>query len=101
MTEPLGRDPAANELTHDELAGEQAHALPVREAMSTVGIDPTGFGFDPTGWENFAMPVNEALALNYASAESVAFAEADQTVIIGPLDAPPDATTSSDPTQGG
>ena len=94
MTEPLGRDPAANELTHDELAGEQAHALPAREAMSTVG-------FDPTGWENFAMPVNEALALNYASAHSVAFAEADQTVIIGPLDAPPDATTSSDPTPGG
>ena len=93
MTEPLGRDPAANELTHDELAGEQAHALPTREAMTTVG-------FDPTGWENFAMPVNEALALNYASADSVAFAEADQTVIIGPLDAP-DATTSSDPTQEG
>ena len=89
MTEQLGRDPAANELTHDELAGEQAHALPAREAMSTVG-------FDPTGWENFAMPVNEALALNHASTDSTAFAEADQTVIVGPLDA-----TSSDSTQEG
>ena len=94
MTEPLGRDSAVNELTDGELAGEQAHALPAREAMSTVGVDPTG-------WENFAMPVNEALALNYASADSIAFAEADQTVIIGPLDAQPDATTSSDPTQEG
>ena len=94
MTERCGRDTVANELTHDELGDEQAQALPAREAMSTVG-------FDPTGWENFAMPVNEALALNYASADSIAFAEADQTVIIGPLDAQPDATTSSDPTQGG
>ena len=94
MTEPSGREIVATELTNDELAGEKAQALPAREAMSTVG-------FDPTGWENFAMPVNEALALNYASADSVAFAEADQTVIIGPLDTPPDATTSSDLTQGG
>ena len=62
--------------------------------MSTVG-------FDPTGWENFAMPVNEALALNYGSTDSVAFAEADQTVVIGPLDEAPDSPTSSDPTQEG
>ena len=43
------------------------------------------------------MPVNEALALNYASTDSTALAEADQTVIAGPLD---DAT-SSDSTQEG
>ena len=79
MPEDHGRASAARELSDDELATEDAQALPAREAMSTVG-------FDPTGWENFAMPVNEALALNHASAESTAFAEADQTVIVGPLD---------------
>jgi hypothetical protein len=69
-----------DELTQEELAEQHAQALPVREAMSAGG-------FDPTGWETFAMPVNEALALNYDSNDSVAFAEADQTVIVGPLDA--------------
>ena len=78
MIEQDGRKLAAGELTHEELARENAEALPVREAMSHGG-------FDPTGWENFAMPVNEALALNYESTDSVAFAEADQTVIVGPL----------------
>ena len=90
MIEPHGREPAAAELCDEELATERAQPLPAREAMSTVGLDPTG-------WENFAMPVNEALALNYASTESTAFAEADQIVIAGPLD---DAT-SSDSTQEG
>ena len=89
MPEDHGRSFAAHELSDEELAIEDAQALPAREAMSTVG-------FDPAGWENFAMPVNEALALNYASAESTAFAEADQIVISGPLDA-----TDSDSTQGG
>jgi hypothetical protein len=78
MIEQDGRGDAAGELTHEELAHHHAQALPVREAMSHGG-------FDPTGWENFAMPVNEALALNYESTDSVAFAEADQTVIVGPL----------------
>ena len=73
------------ELSDAELAHEHAQALPAREAMSTVGADPTG-------WENFAMPINEALALNHESTDSIAFAEADQTVIMGPLDAEPDAT---------
>jgi hypothetical protein len=90
MPQDNGRDSAARGLSDEELATENAQTLPAREAMSTVG-------FDPTGWENFAMPVNEALALNYASTESTAFAEADQTVIAGPLD---DAT-SSDSTQEG
>ena len=90
MPDNLGRSFAARELSDEELANEDAQALPAREAMSTVG-------FDPAGWENFAMPVNEALALNYASTDSTAFAEADQTVIAGPLG---DAT-SSDSTQEG
>ena len=89
MPEDPGRSHAARELSDEELANENAQTLPAREAMSTVG-------FDPTGWENFAMPVNEALALNHASADSIAFAEADQTVIAGPLE-----MTDSDPTQGG
>ena len=90
MPEDPGRASAADELSNEELATQHAQALPAREAMSTVG-------FDPAGWENFAMPVNEALALNYASTDSTALAEADQTVIAGPLD---DAT-SSDSTQEG
>ena len=90
MPENPGRSQAARELSDEELANQDAQALPAREAMSTVG-------FDPTGWENFAMPVNEALALNHESTQSTAFAEADQTVITGPLD----DTTSSDSTQEG
>ena len=89
MNERDGRVAAACELTRGELADQHACVLPPREAMSAGG-------FDPTGWENFAMPVNEALALNYASAESTAFAEADQIVISGPLD-----VTDSDSTQEG
>ena len=94
MRRPHGRETAAAELCDEELAIERAQALPAREALSTVGMDPTG-------WENFAMPINEALALNYESTDSIAFAEADQTVIVGPLDSAPGSTTSSDPTQGG
>jgi hypothetical protein len=90
MPEKRGRAFAAHELSNEELETQHAQALPAREAMSTVG-------FDPAGWENFAMPVNEALALNHASTDSTAFAEADQTVIVGPLD----DTTSSDSTQEG
>ena len=89
MPEDHGRADAAHELSREELATQHAQALPAREAMSTVG-------FDPAGWENFAMPVNEALALNHMSTDSTAFAEADQTVIVGPLD-----DTSSDSTQEG
>ena len=94
MPENHGRGFAARELSDEELANENAQTLPAREAMSTVG-------FDPTGWENFAMPINEALALNHGSTDSIAFAEADQAVIVGPLEPAPGSTTSSDPTQGG
>jgi hypothetical protein len=85
------RADAPGELTDAELSAERGATLPAREAMSTVG-------FDPAGWDNFAMPVNEALALNNESTDSVAFAEADQTVIIAPLS---DAAPASDPTQEG
>ena len=94
MTENRGPQARSVELSDAELADEQPHALPAREVMSTVGADPTG-------WENFAMPINEALALNHESTDSVAFAEADQTLIMGPLDTAPDPTTASDPTQEG
>jgi hypothetical protein len=47
--------------------------------MSTVGLDLSGI-------DNFAMPINEAFALNNNSIDSVAVADADQTVIIGQVD---------------
>jgi hypothetical protein len=71
-------EPAAG-LTNEELQDEHAQALPDREAMSTVGLDLTGI-------DNFAMPINEAVAINNESVQSVAYADADQTVIIGQVD---------------
>jgi hypothetical protein len=69
----------AEGLTEKELEDQQAAALPDREAMSTVGLDLTGI-------DNFAMPINEAVAINNQSVNSVAVADADQTVIIGQVD---------------
>jgi hypothetical protein len=66
-------------LSDEELDDQHAAALPDREAMSTIGLDLTGV-------DNFAMPINEAFALNNQSVESVAVADADQTVIIGQAD---------------
>ena len=66
-------------LSAAELEAQDASALPEREAMSTVGLDLTGI-------DNFARPINEALAINNQSIESVAIADADQTVIIGQSD---------------
>jgi hypothetical protein len=66
-------------LSDQELQQESAAALPEREAMSTIGLDLTGI-------DNFAMPINEAVAINNASTQSVAVADADQTVIIGQVD---------------
>jgi hypothetical protein len=68
-------------LSERELEGETAQTLPDREAMSTIGLDLSGVG-------NFAMPINEALAVNNESVQSVAYADADQTVIVGQVDAP-------------
>lgn len=70
-------------LSSDELEAQDASALPDREAMSTVGLDLSGI-------DNFAMPINEALAINNQSVDSVAIADADQTVIIGQSDLDPD-----------
>ncbi len=69
----------AEGLTDDELDDQHVAALPDREAMSTLGLDLTGI-------DNFAMPINEAVAINNNSVESVAVADADQTVIIGQFD---------------
>ena len=66
-------------LSDEELDEQHAAALPDREAMSTVGLDLTGI-------DNFAMPINEAFAMNVNSVNSVAVADADQTVIIGQED---------------
>jgi hypothetical protein len=69
----------AGGLSDEELQDQHAGALPDREAMSTIGLDLTGI-------DNFAMPINEAVAINNQSVNSVAVADADQTVIIGQVD---------------
>jgi hypothetical protein len=69
----------ASGLSDEELDDQHAAALPDREAMSTIGLDLTGI-------DNFAMPINEAFAMNVNSVNSVAVADADQTVIIGQED---------------
>ena len=66
-------------LSSEELDDQTAAALPDREAMSTIGLDLTGI-------DNFAMPINEAVAINNNSVSSIAVADADQTVIIGQAD---------------
>ena len=70
---------AAEGLSPEDLEGEQAMALPERQAMSR--IDLGSFGID-----NFAMPINEATAMNIASTDSVAIADADQIVLIEQVD---------------
>jgi len=69
----------ADGLSDEELDEQHVAALPDREAMSTVGLDLTGI-------DNFAMPINEAFAMNNNAVNSVAVADADQTVIIGQTD---------------
>jgi hypothetical protein len=77
MENPEELTPA--ELSQEELEAQDAQALPDREAMSTISLDPGNF-------DNFAMPINEATAINYDSTNSVAYADADQTVILGQTD---------------
>jgi len=55
------------ELSQDELEAQGAEQLPDREAMSLVNA-------------NVAAPVNLAAALNVASDNSIAYANAEQTV---------------------
>jgi hypothetical protein len=70
----------ADGLSAEDLEAEQALALPEREAMSKIGLD-LGAGID-----NFAMPINEATAMNIASNDSIAIADADQIMIINQVD---------------
>lgn len=62
-------------LDDDELAGETAQDLPDREAMSVLRL-----GIEDV--DNFAMPINEATAINNYANQSIAMADADQVVII-------------------
>lgn len=72
--------PDAEGLSAEDLAAEQALALPEREAMSKISV---GVG---SGIDNFAMPINEATAMNIASTDSIAIADADQIMIIDQVD---------------
>jgi len=65
-------------LTAEDLAAQGGSALPDREAMSTIKV---GSGID-----NFAMPINEAIAINNESVDSYAIADADQIVILNQTD---------------
>jgi len=57
------------ELTAEELEAENANELPDREAMSLINA-------------NLAAPVNAAVAANVLSDNSIAYANAEQTVDI-------------------
>src|SRR4051812_47442654 len=74
------------ELSERELAADGATPLPDREVMSTIRLGH--------GVSHLAMPINEALALNNESTDSVAFADAEQTVVMGPLDAQEDLSST-------
>ena len=69
-----------NELTGEELEAQTGSELPDREAMSTIKAT-LGAGID-----NFAMPINEAIAINNESVSSWAIADADQIVILEQTD---------------
>lgn len=87
MSQPDARQTG---LSEEELDRQAGAPLPDREAMSTI----TG-----TGVDNFAVPINEALAVNVESVESYAIADADQVVILNQVDVDgvdepvPDTTT--------
>jgi hypothetical protein len=68
------------QLTSDELDAQAGEALPDREAMSRISID-LGSGID-----NFAMPINEAIAVNNESSYSWAIADADQIIDLDQTD---------------
>ncbi len=70
---------ATPKLSDAELDAETADLLHERQALSKVGLDLSGV-------DNFAMPINEATAMNIASSDSIAYADADQIVIINQVD---------------
>ena len=84
--EPITSNKSAQPgLSDAELAAEQGHELPDREAMSVMHFLPVAdFG-------NLAMPINQAVAENQSSNYSIADASADQFVIA-------DQSTPSTPT---
>ena len=66
----MGNQPQEyRQLTHEELNAIAGEELPERAAMSLINA-------------NVAAPINAALALNVASDNSVAYANAEQTAII-------------------
>jgi hypothetical protein len=73
------------QLTDEELAAQDASAIPDREAMTSNSID-LGSGID-----NFAMPINQAIAINNQSIQSWAIADADQIVDLDQTDIDPEA----------
>jgi hypothetical protein len=68
-------------LSAEELAAQEVEPLPEREAMSAI----KGGGLD-AAIDNFAMPINEAIAINNESVSSWAIADADQIVILNQVD---------------
>ena len=68
------------ELTDDELEAQSGEPVPDREAMSAISIDLGG------GFDNFAMPINQAIAMNNQSIQSFAIADADQIVDLDQVD---------------
>jgi len=56
-------------VTNDELDAEMGEELPDREAMSLINA-------------NIAAPVNAAVAANVLSDDSIAYANAEQNVVI-------------------
>ena len=72
------------QLTDEELEAQDASTLPDREAMSSISIDLSG------GFDNFAMPINQAIAINNQSIQSWAIADADQIVDIDQTDIDPE-----------
>jgi hypothetical protein len=71
------RESAGEALTGEELAKQSGEPLPDREAMSTI---------TRSGVDTFAVPINEALAVNVESVQSYAIADADQVVILNQVD---------------
>ena len=75
-------------LSEAELAAEQGTELPDREAMSTMRFMPVDT-FDLANIDNLSLPVNQAIALNINTNESIANADASQVVIGNQTDTPP------------
>ena len=65
----MTEQPTNDALTPEELEAQEAEELPDREAMSLINA-------------NLAAPVNAAVAANILSDNSVAYANAEQTVDI-------------------